>query len=114
MRRQRQRIPHQPILELGDQVRLPPQTLHLPCAQREGRDGDDGQEDEARAVLALAAPDDARGLVGDGDEVRVVGGLFAGVVAWAGVGEGPSGRAGYGEVSRGTFGEDGWYAHAAQ
>lgn len=106
MRRQRQRISHQPVLELGDQLRLPAQTLDLPCAQCEGCDGDDGEEDEAGAVLALTLADDARGLIGDGDEVGVVAGLLAVIGAsWSGVGEGSSGGAGDGKVFWGAFGE---------
>lgn len=42
VRRQRQRLAHQAVLELGHQRRLPAQALDLPGAEGEGSDGDEG------------------------------------------------------------------------
>jgi len=53
VRRQRQRVADEAVFELGDEVALPAQALDLPRAEGESCDGDDGEEDEARAVAAL-------------------------------------------------------------
>lgn len=74
-RRQWERIPHEAVLELGQEVRLPAQAVHLPCPQREGRHGDDGKDDEAGTVLLAGAHESGR-VVEDAVEVGIVTGLW--------------------------------------
>jgi hypothetical protein len=75
--RQLQGRERQPVLEARNQLRLPPEPLHLPAAEYEGRDGDDGEDDEARPVLLTHARHLDR-RVEDRDEVWVEAGLAAG------------------------------------
>lgn len=74
-RREREGVADEAVLQLGDEVRLPPEALDLPRPEGEGRDGDEGEEDDARAV-AFAGADDLRRRVEDGCEAGVVGGLL--------------------------------------
>lgn len=84
--RQRQGFPHNPVLELGDQLGLPAEPLHLPGPQHEGGHGDQGEDYEAGAVLAAAGAHELGRVVEDRGEGWVFGGGADG--ARGGVGEG--------------------------
>lgn len=43
-RRQRKGVSNKTVLKLGNELRLPSEALDLPCAQEEGRNGDDGYD----------------------------------------------------------------------
>lgn len=85
--REGQRLADDAVLALGDQLRLPPQAKDLPGAQGEGRHGDQDEDEEAGPVAA-AGTDEGGGVVEDGVEVGVVGGLSWSVRLAGGVGEG--------------------------
>ena len=82
--RQLERREREPVFEASDQVRLHAQAVHLPAPQREGRERDDGQDDQPRAVL-FAHARHLRGPVEDRDEVWVEA---VGAVGVSALGEG--------------------------
>lgn len=74
MRRERERIAHEAVLESGDELGFPVQALHLPCPEDEGGYGDEGEDDEAR-TMSLPCADEVRWMVDDGEEVWIIGSL---------------------------------------
>lgn len=49
VRREGERLADEAVLELCDELRLPAKALDLPCAEGEGRDGDEGCESRGLA-----------------------------------------------------------------
>lgn len=79
--REREGVADEAVFEFGNEVRLPAEALDLPCAEGEGCDGDQGEDDEAWAV-AVSCADELGGVVDYGVEVW---GRFGGVGAGGGV-----------------------------